>query len=146
MFSQMEWIWSCSSKYKYNFLHFKRFIRSHLLFPYLKLFSLIFVVVLFIDKWRKMGLVRPSRSVRRTTPSRGVNSDGQQPHIHPTKYAKEMGDGSELKLYEFIVCSFLACVSKDAEVIGLWCIISRTYWTHIKYAPFTSATISWCRP
>ncbi|XP_045514504.1 DNA topoisomerase 3-alpha isoform X5 [Pieris brassicae] len=48
------------------------------------------------------------------TPRQGNNTDGAHPPIYPTKYIKNL-KGKELQLYEFIVRSFLACCSKDAQ-------------------------------
>ncbi|XP_045448692.1 DNA topoisomerase 3-alpha [Melitaea cinxia] len=48
------------------------------------------------------------------TPRQGNKSDQAHPPIHPTKYAPNLS-GNEQRLYEFIVRSFLACCSKDAQ-------------------------------
>ncbi|KAJ2945974.1 hypothetical protein O0L34_g4893 [Tuta absoluta] len=48
------------------------------------------------------------------TPRQGNKSDKAHPPIHPTKYASNL-TGNEKQLYEFIVRSFLACCSKDAQ-------------------------------
>ncbi|XP_047505100.1 DNA topoisomerase 3-alpha isoform X6 [Pieris napi] len=48
------------------------------------------------------------------TPRQGNKSDKAHPPIHPTKYTNNLS-GNELRLYEFIVRSFLACCSKDAQ-------------------------------
>ncbi|XP_050684412.1 DNA topoisomerase 3-alpha isoform X2 [Leptidea sinapis] len=48
------------------------------------------------------------------TPRQGNKSDKAHPPIHPTKYTHSLS-GNEQKLYEFIVRSFLACCSKDAQ-------------------------------
>ncbi|XP_050346470.1 DNA topoisomerase 3-alpha [Nymphalis io] len=48
------------------------------------------------------------------TPRQGNKSDKAHPPIHPTKYAHDLS-GNEQRLYEFIVRSFLACCSKDAQ-------------------------------
>ena len=50
------------------------------------------------------------------SPRQGKKSDQAHPPIHPTKYAANLTDQNERKLYEFIVRHFLACVSKDAQV------------------------------
>ena len=49
-------------------------------------------------------------------PRQGKKSDQAHPPIHPTKYAANLGDEKERKVYEFIVRHFLACISKDAQV------------------------------
>ncbi|CAB3229933.1 unnamed protein product [Arctia plantaginis] len=48
------------------------------------------------------------------TPRQGNKSDKAHPPIHPTKYTNNLS-GNEKLLYEFIVRSFLACCSKDAQ-------------------------------
>ncbi|XP_045535738.1 DNA topoisomerase 3-alpha [Papilio machaon] len=48
------------------------------------------------------------------TPRQGNKSDKAHPPIHPTKYTNSLS-GNEQRLYEFIVRSFLACCSKDAQ-------------------------------
>lgn len=48
------------------------------------------------------------------TPRQGNKSDKAHPPIHPTKYTNTLS-GNEQRLYEFIVRSFLACCSKDAQ-------------------------------
>ncbi|XP_047024489.1 DNA topoisomerase 3-alpha [Helicoverpa zea] len=48
------------------------------------------------------------------TPRQGNKSDKAHPPIHPTKYSNSLS-GNEARLYEFIVRSFLACCSKDAQ-------------------------------
>ncbi|XP_012551245.2 DNA topoisomerase 3-alpha isoform X1 [Bombyx mori] len=48
------------------------------------------------------------------TPRQGKKSDKAHPPIHPTKYTNNLS-GNEKRLYEFIVRSFLACCSKDAQ-------------------------------
>ncbi|CAH0579356.1 unnamed protein product [Chrysodeixis includens] len=48
------------------------------------------------------------------TPRQGNKSDKAHPPIHPTKYTNNLS-GNEQRLYEFIVRSFLACCSKDAQ-------------------------------
>ncbi|XP_028178062.1 DNA topoisomerase 3-alpha [Ostrinia furnacalis] len=48
------------------------------------------------------------------TPRQGNKSDKAHPPIHPTKYINSLS-GNEQRLYEFIVRSFLACCSKDAQ-------------------------------
>ncbi|XP_031765150.2 DNA topoisomerase 3-alpha [Galleria mellonella] len=48
------------------------------------------------------------------TPRQGNKSDKAHPPIHPTKYTNAL-TGNEQRLYEFIVRSFLACCSKDAQ-------------------------------
>ncbi|XP_063361845.1 DNA topoisomerase 3-alpha [Cydia amplana] len=48
------------------------------------------------------------------TPRQGNKSDKAHPPIHPTKYTNSL-NGNEQRLYEFIVRSFLACCSKDAQ-------------------------------
>ncbi|KAJ0177307.1 hypothetical protein K1T71_007316 [Dendrolimus kikuchii] len=48
------------------------------------------------------------------TPRQGNKSDKAHPPIHPTKYTNSLA-GNEQRLYEFIVRSFLACCSKDAQ-------------------------------
>ncbi|XP_030024894.2 DNA topoisomerase 3-alpha [Manduca sexta] len=48
------------------------------------------------------------------TPRQGNKSDKAHPPIHPTKYTNGLS-GNEQRLYEFIVRSFLACCSKDAQ-------------------------------
>ncbi|XP_032778336.2 LOW QUALITY PROTEIN: DNA topoisomerase 3-alpha [Daphnia magna] len=48
-------------------------------------------------------------------PRQGKKSDQAHPPIHPTKYAGNLANENERKLYEFIVRHFLACVSKDAQ-------------------------------
>ncbi|XP_023945939.1 DNA topoisomerase 3-alpha [Bicyclus anynana] len=48
------------------------------------------------------------------TPRQGNKSDKAHPPIHPTKYANNL-TGNDQRLYEFIVRSFLACCSKDAQ-------------------------------
>lgn len=56
------------------------------------------------------------------SPRQGKKSDQAHPPIHPTKYVGNLPNENERKLYEFIVRHFLACVSKDAQVIkGLSC-------------------------
>lgn len=49
-------------------------------------------------------------------PRQGKKSDQAHPPIHPTKYAGNLANENERKLYEFIVRHFLACLSKDAQV------------------------------
>jgi len=49
-------------------------------------------------------------------PRQGKKSDQAHPPIHPTKYAANLSNEKERKLYEYIVRHFLACVSKDAQV------------------------------
>lgn len=48
------------------------------------------------------------------TPRQGNKTDRAHPPIHPTKYTDNLS-GNEKRLYEFIVRSFLACCSKDAQ-------------------------------
>ncbi|XP_045772031.1 DNA topoisomerase 3-alpha isoform X1 [Maniola jurtina] len=48
------------------------------------------------------------------TPRQGNKSDKAHPPIHPTKYTNSLS-GNEQRVYEFIVRSFLACCSKDAQ-------------------------------
>ncbi|GBP35686.1 DNA topoisomerase 3-alpha [Eumeta japonica] len=48
------------------------------------------------------------------TPRQGNKSDKAHPPIHPTKYTNNL-TGNEQRIYEFIVRSFLACCSKDAQ-------------------------------
>ncbi|XP_059047118.1 DNA topoisomerase 3-alpha isoform X1 [Achroia grisella] len=48
------------------------------------------------------------------TPRQGNKSDKAHPPIHPTKHTNTLS-GNEQRLYEFIVRSFLACCSKDAQ-------------------------------
>uniref|UniRef100_A0A669QA73 DNA topoisomerase n=1 Tax=Phasianus colchicus TaxID=9054 RepID=A0A669QA73_PHACC len=48
------------------------------------------------------------------TPRNGTKSDQAHPPIHPTKYTANL-QGSEQRLYEFIVRHFLACCSQDAK-------------------------------
>ncbi|XP_026324696.1 DNA topoisomerase 3-alpha isoform X2 [Hyposmocoma kahamanoa] len=48
------------------------------------------------------------------TPRQGNKSDKAHPPIHPTKYTNGLS-GNEQRIYEFIVRSFLACCSKDAQ-------------------------------
>ncbi|XP_049869431.1 DNA topoisomerase 3-alpha [Pectinophora gossypiella] len=48
------------------------------------------------------------------TPRQGNKSDKAHPPIHPTKHTNSLS-GNEQRLYEFIVRSFLACCSKDAQ-------------------------------
>ncbi|XP_041978680.1 DNA topoisomerase 3-alpha [Aricia agestis] len=47
-------------------------------------------------------------------PRQGNKSDKAHPPIHPTKYSNNLS-GNEQRLYEFIVRSFLACCSADAQ-------------------------------
>ncbi|XP_059835657.1 DNA topoisomerase 3-alpha [Hypanus sabinus] len=47
-------------------------------------------------------------------PRNGNKSDQAHPPIHPTKYANNL-QGTEQRLYEFIVRHFLACCSQDAQ-------------------------------
>ncbi|VEN43554.1 unnamed protein product [Callosobruchus maculatus] len=48
------------------------------------------------------------------TPRQGRKSDQAHPPIHPTKYANNLS-GNDLRLYEYIVRHFLACLHKDAK-------------------------------
>ncbi|XP_067390368.1 DNA topoisomerase 3-alpha [Emydura macquarii macquarii] len=48
------------------------------------------------------------------TPRNGTKSDQAHPPIHPTKYTCNL-QGTEQRLYEFIVRHFLACCSEDAK-------------------------------
>ncbi|XP_072931874.1 DNA topoisomerase 3-alpha [Epargyreus clarus] len=48
------------------------------------------------------------------TPRQGKKTDMAHPPIHPTKHTDTLS-GNEFRLYEFIVRSFLACCSKDAQ-------------------------------
>ncbi|KAL5473608.1 hypothetical protein EMCRGX_G028112 [Ephydatia muelleri] len=47
-------------------------------------------------------------------PRRGTKSDNAHPPIHPTKYTNGL-QGSEQRVYEYIVRHFLACCSQDAQ-------------------------------
>uniref|UniRef100_A0A6P7FEZ4 DNA topoisomerase n=1 Tax=Diabrotica virgifera virgifera TaxID=50390 RepID=A0A6P7FEZ4_DIAVI len=47
-------------------------------------------------------------------PRQGRKSDQAHPPIHPTKYTNTL-QGNDLRLYEYIVRHFLACVHKDAK-------------------------------
>ncbi|XP_062914842.1 DNA topoisomerase 3-alpha isoform X1 [Mobula hypostoma] len=47
-------------------------------------------------------------------PRNGNKSDQAHPPIHPTKYTNNL-QGTEQRLYEFIVRHFLACCSQDAQ-------------------------------
>ena len=49
-------------------------------------------------------------------PRQGRKTDNAHPPIHPTKFTATL-NGQEKRLYEFIVRSFLACCSKDAQGI-----------------------------
>uniref|UniRef100_UPI00398EE5A6 DNA topoisomerase 3-alpha n=1 Tax=Pristiophorus japonicus TaxID=55135 RepID=UPI00398EE5A6 len=48
------------------------------------------------------------------TPRNGNKSDQAHPPIHPTKYTNSL-QGSEQRVYEFVVRHFLACCSQDAQ-------------------------------
>ena len=47
-------------------------------------------------------------------PRQGTKTDNAHPPIHPTKYVGTL-QGNEKRVYEFIVCHFLASCSKDAQ-------------------------------
>ncbi|XP_078273883.1 DNA topoisomerase 3-alpha isoform X1 [Rhinoraja longicauda] len=47
-------------------------------------------------------------------PRNGNKSDQAHPPIHPTKYASNL-QGTEQRVYEFVVRHFLACCSQDAQ-------------------------------
>ncbi|XP_067912202.1 DNA topoisomerase 3-alpha isoform X1 [Heterodontus francisci] len=48
------------------------------------------------------------------TPRNGSKSDQAHPPIHPTKYTNNL-QGTEQRIYEFVVRHFLACCSQDAQ-------------------------------
>ncbi|XP_059509987.1 DNA topoisomerase 3-alpha isoform X2 [Stegostoma tigrinum] len=48
------------------------------------------------------------------TPRNGNKSDQAHPPIHPTKYTNNL-QGTEQRIYEFVVRHFLACCSQDAQ-------------------------------
>lgn len=62
-------------------------------------------------------------------PRKGKHDDEAHPPIHPTKCASPRQlNGSEWKLYDFIVRHFLACCADDAKGNGT-SKLNRTEWT-----------------